>query len=356
MTSKERVKLAFSHEQPDRVPIDYSANPGIDGKLKAHFALASDDREGLLRALGVDFRNVSPRYVGPELHPPEPDRVISIWGAHMRKIEHETGSYWDYCDWPLADATLEEVERFPLPDPDDFDYDEAVERAKAYGEYFVSVGGSGTGDIINSTGMVRTMEQVLVDMMTDAPESAAFFRRKCSIQLEIMERTLERAKGHVDMLWIGEDLGTQIGPLISLDLYRAVMKPLHRRFVELGRSYGLEVMIHCCGSSSWAFADFIEMGITVVDTLQPEAADMEPSILKERYGGGLSFHGMISTAGPLANGTPGDVRRSVVEILETMKPGGGYACAPTHQIQDNSPLENVLAFYETAASAGRYSQ
>ena len=354
MRPKERTRTAFAHQEPDRVPIDYVANAGIDAKLKEHFGLGPHDHDGLLEALEVDFRSATPRYTGPPLHDPQPGREINEWGAHMRWVEHETGGYWDFCDWPLAQATVEECERFPLPSPDDYDYDEAVGRARRYADYYVTVGDPGVGDVINSTGMVRTMEQVLVDMMTGEPQSAAYFERKGAIQLEVMERILDRGRGLIDMLWIGEDLGTQIGPLISLDLYRRALRPLHQRFADLGRAYGVPVMIHSCGSSSWAFDDFLEMGIGAVDTLQPEAANMDPAMLKQRWGDRLSFHGMISTAGPVAYGSVDDVRSSVREILEVMMPGGGYACAPTHALQDNSPLPNVLAFYDEARRSGRY--
>lgn len=127
-----------------------------------------------------------------------------------------------------------------------------------------------------------------------------------------MERLLAKAGDAVDFVWIGEDLGTQIAPMISPALYRKILRPHHQKFVDLARSYRLPVMIHCCGSSSWAFEDFIEMGIHAVDTLQPEAANMAPRYLKEHFGGRLSFHGCISTAGALAYGTTEDVERTVL--------------------------------------------
>ena len=96
------------------------------------------------------------------------------------------------------------------------------------------------------------------------------------------------------------------------------------------------------------------MGIAVVDTLQPEAKDMAPAYLKRRYGDRLAFHGCISTAGPVATGTVEETVAVCRETLEVMMPGGGYAFAPTHQLQDNSPTENVVAMYETARTCGRY--
>ena len=143
--------------------------------------------------------------------------------------------------------------------------------------------------------------------------------------------------------------------MISLALFRSAIRPRMQRFVDTATAFGIPVMVHSCGSSSWAFEDFIEMGIQAVDTLQPEAAAMAPSYLKERFGGRLSFHGMISTAGPLAYGSADDVAANVRETLALMMPGGGYALAPTHQIQDNSPTENVLAMYQAAKEYGCYS-
>lgn len=113
-------------------------------------------------------------------------------------------------------------------------------------------------------------------------------------------------------------------------------------------------MIHSCGSSSWAFDDFIEMGINVVDTLQPEAKDMSPAYLKKHYGSRLAFHGCIFTAGPVAYGPVQDVVHNVKETLEIMMPVGGFCFSPTHALQDNSPTENVVAMYETAHKYGRY--
>ena len=113
-------------------------------------------------------------------------------------------------------------------------------------------------------------------------------------------------------------------------------------------------MIHTCGSSSWAYDDFIEMGIEVVDTLQPEAKDMSPSYLKKTFGDRLAFHGCISTAGPVSFGTVQEIIEYCKNTLEIMMPGGGYCFAPTHALQDNSPTENVVAMYEAAVKFGQY--
>ena len=354
MNSKERVLTAFAHQQPDRVPIDYLAEPGIDERLKNHFGLEKDDDESLRKALGVDFRIVEAPYIGPKLHEDIPDRWVNIWGVRHRWVEHDTGGYWEYCDAPLKDATLEEIEAWPMPSPDDFDYSQIVEQCRRFKDYCIVAGGSGYGDVINKAGMVRGVEQALIDLITDEPVCLRYSERRVNVQVEIIRRALEAADGAIDLLWMGEDLGSQKGPLIGLDLYRRNIRPHHQKLIDLTKAYDIGVMIHCCGSSSWAFEDFIEMGITAVQTLQPEAFEMAPEYLKSRFGDKLAFHGCISTAGPVAMGTVDETIEDVRKTLDIMKPGGGYALAPTHKIQDNTPIKNIIAMYEAAKKYGKY--
>jgi uroporphyrinogen decarboxylase len=334
--------------------VDYASNPGIDRRLKSHFGLDVGDNEGLRRALGVDFRYLSAPYTGPELHVAPPDRKVDLWGAHQRWIEHATGGYWDFCDFPLRDADESVAKIFPLPDPDNFDYESVSRGCQEHGDYFLAVGGAGIPDIINSTGRVRSMEQTLIDLVSGEPVSLIYIDRRIEITYTKIERELEAGGGRIDCVCLGEDLGTQIGPMISLELFRSVFRPRIQKFIDLAKRFDAFTMIHCCGSSSWAFDDFVEMGIDVVDTLQPEAAHMSPSYLKSTFGNRLAFHGCISTAGPVATGTIADVEENIRDTLRTMMPGGGYCLAPTHQLQDNTPTENAVRMYELVAEYGVY--
>ncbi len=355
MTSKERVLTAFARQEPDRVPINYDANPGIDGRLKAHFGLKPDDWTGLRKALGVDFRGTGAGYKGSRLHKEIPDRnVDSTWGWITRYIEHGSGGYWDYCDFPLKDADEETVARWPMPSPDDYDYSGIVAHCKANKEYATHIGGAGLACIMNTAGFLRSMEQMFMDLALDDPAGLLLIDRMLAVQLEVATRELEAAKGGVDFMWIGEDLGTIRGPLISMEMFQKHIKPRHKPFFDLARAHNLPVMIHTCGSSSWTYDEYISMGLTAADTLQPEAADMAPEYLKKKFGNRLAFHGCISTGGPVAFGTVQETIDSCRRTLEIMMPGGGYCFAPTHSLQDNSPTENVVAMYETAHKYGKY--
>lgn len=354
LTSEQRVLTALAHEEPDRVPIDYSANPGIDRRLKEHFGLDPDDSEGLRRALGVDFRWVQAPYVGPRLHEEadEPGvRVSPDWGIRSRRIEHGSGSYWEPVPH-LTDLDEETAAAYPMPSPDDYDYGATREQSGRCPDVFVSTGAG--FEVMNYTGRFVGHETMYVGLATGDPALMTFIHRFVEVKYEVARRTLEAAGGRINCLWMGEDLGTQRGPRISKPLFREKIRPIHQRFVDLAKDNGLHVMIHSCGSSSWAFEDFIQMGIDAVDTLQPEAAEMAPEYLKSTYGDRLAFHGCISTAGPVERGTAEETADYCRRTLEIMMPGGGYCFAPTHQLQDDSPTENVLAMYSVARTEGTY--
>ncbi len=356
MTSKERVKRTFAYEDTDRVTIGYSANPNIHKNLCNALGVAPTDMEGLYQKLGVDYRQIEPKYIGKQLYEaPANRKVDQLEGCIMRWVEHETGGYWDYCDFPLKDATDEMFDNFPIPNPDDFDYDAALEKAKSYGnKYGLYVGHAGIPDVLNSNGRLMGVEDILCHLIMDDEHAMDFVRRRAKFQLEMMARTIDKCKDYLDFVWLGEDLGTQIAPMISLDLYREQLKPIHKQFADLANSYNLPTIVHSCGSSSWVYEDFIEMGIKGVDTLQPEATNMSPKYLAEKFGGRLNFRGCISTAGPLAYGTQEETEKVCKETLEIMMKVKGYHFAPTHELQDNTPVENVITMYNCAHKYGRY--
>ncbi|MBF0245074.1 MAG: hypothetical protein HQL31_07350, partial [Planctomycetes bacterium] len=153
----------------DRVPINYSANPDIHGRLMEHFRLEAGEDERLLDMLGVDFRSIGAPYIGRKIHPDKGDIKVSDWGIHTRWVEHGQGGYWDYCSFPLIDADEETIAAWPMPNPDDFDYSAVRGMCEKYRNYGLGLGGPGLGDIINTNGMLRGTEQSLIDLITQNP-------------------------------------------------------------------------------------------------------------------------------------------------------------------------------------------
>ena len=355
MTSKERVKRTFNFEKCDRVPINYFANPTIHMNFAKAIGADDGNYEKVLDIIGADFRGIGAGYKGPMLFKQiDGLSVDPVYGYYTKLIHNEAGYYHDFCNFPLQNADDEIIADFPVPDPDDFDYSNIEAQLDYHKDKAIHIGGAGTSDIINSTGRIMGMEETLVRLYSEDEATLKYLDRRLAMEMGTLERIMHKAKGRVDFLWLGEDLGTQIAPMISLDLYRKVFRPRHQKFIDFAKSYDLPVMIHTCGSSSWVYNDFIEMGINAVDTLQPEAANMDPRYLKENFGGKLCFHGCISTAGVLTDGGIKDVENNVKETIEIFRDLNCYMLSPTHMIQDNTPVENIIAMYEAAHKYGRY--
>ena len=358
MSAKDRVRATLALATPDRVPIDYFANRTINSRLRAALGLPPGaSQDALLELLGVDFRAIDVPYAGRPLFPERPGmHVDPQYGFYYKWIENEYGGYDDFCYFPLKDAEPELIAAYPVPDPDDFDYSGVPALVKKYAGKALYVGNAGISDIINSLGRVMGMEDTLVNLQVDDEATLTLMNRKIGFELGKLERTLSAiraAGGEPDLLWIGEDLGTQIAPMISHELFTRTFRPAMQRFVDLANAFDIPTMVHTCGSSSWAYEDFIDMGIRAVDTLQPEAANMSPAYLREQFGGRLSFHGCISTAA-LASESPQGVEAMCRRTLETLMPAGGYHFAPTHMLQDNTPVENVVAMYNAVHHYGVY--
>jgi uroporphyrinogen decarboxylase len=345
MTSRERVLTACRHEQPDRAPIQTYLTPEIHARLQEHFG----DRD-VLEALGVDFRAVGAPYRGEcRPGPGLPGQADSYdeWGTGYCLQENPAGgAYSEARELGLAQIrTLEEVEDYPWPSPDDYDYSVLPSACEAVADYAVCYGGAGIPDILNGVSRGRGMEQVMVDIATQDPVGVAIIDRRVEHYYEYCRRGLEAAGGKVDILCLGEDCGNQNGRMFSPACFDRFFVPRLQRFIDLAHEYGALAMLHSCGDTHEIMPTFIEMGLDILDAMQPEPAGMNPAEIKRLYGDRLTFCGLISTQQTLPHGSVEDVRREVRERLEVMGRGGGYILSPAHCIQPDTPLENVLALY-----------
>ena len=192
------------------------------------------------------------------------------------------------------------------------------------------------------------MEQVMIDIVTEDPVGMAIIDHRVDHYYEVCRRALEAAKGKIDILCLGEDCGNQNGRMFSPATFERIFVPRLRKFYDLAHEHGALAMMHSCGDTHEIMPTFIEMGLDILDAMQPEPVGMNPAEIKRLYGGELTFCGLISTQQTLPHGTPEDVRREVRERIEVVGKGGGYICSPAHCIQPDTPIENVLALYSEA--------
>ena len=350
MTSKERVLTACRHEETDRVPLQIYLTPEVRARLQDHFG-----ERDLLEALGIDLRHVGAPCTaecqpGPGL-PGEADHY-DLWGVGYTNTQYQGGAYPEATELPFAQIdSLAAVEAYPWPSADDYDYSGLRERAEAVGDHAVVFGGAGIPDIVNGVSRGRGMERVLTDIMTSDPVGVAIIDRRVEHYYEHCRRALAAAGDAIDILHLGEDCGDQRGRLFPPRVFDDFFVPRLKRFIDLAHEYDCLAMLHSCGDTHDIMPTFIEMGLDILDAMQPEPAGMDAATIKREFGRDLTFCGLISTQQTLPHGSPEDVPREVRERIEVMGEGGGYILAPAHCIQPDTPLENVLAMYDEALAS-----
>ena len=354
MTSKERVRRVFERREPDRVPCWLGASPEFRELARAHLNLPTD--EDLSLHIGDDFRRVYAKYSGPAER--SPDSHFTRPGASSRTpfgVERHGYGYGQPLDHPLKDArTIAELDAYPWPDAAWMDISEIRAGALRWEGRYAVLGGDWSPfyhDAIDLLGMERFMTA----MIEDPDFVDAVLGRIVDYYAAVSRRIFEAAADALDIFFIGNDFGTQTGPVVGEKLFRRFLLPHLKRLIDLGHAYGLKVMLHCCGGFAPLVPIMIEAGLDALQSLQPDARGMEPAALKRTFGGRIVLNGCLDTHHVLIRGTPALVRETTREILSVMKPGGGYIASPSHDyLLPETPVENVLAFYDAVREFGSY--
>ena len=161
-------------------------------------------------------------------------------------------------------------------------------------------------------------------------------------------RAIEQSDGQIDIIGSGGDIGTQRGMMLSPNLWRRHIKPYSTDLIRSFKDMGLATFYHSCGSIVPVIEDFIEMGLDILDPIQPKAAGMDPENLKSRFGDRLVLHGGVDEQELLPHATGEEVRREVERLISILGDDGGYIVCPAHAVQPDTPAENIVALYETA--------
>ena len=347
MNSRERVLTAFAHRQPDRVPAWCGSSAEFWAKAKRELAIADD--EALRVRFGDDFRRVHAGYAGP-VFPLSP-------GAASRTpfgVERHGLGYGQPIGHPLKGATLAQVNEYAWPDPKWMDISGIRAEAEKYNRRYAILGGDWSPfwhDAIDLMGM-----EDLYLAMYDAPEAVdALMRHMVDYYAEVSRRIFDAAADAIDIFFIGNDLGSQTGPLLSPALFRRFVLPHLARLIDLGHAYKLKVMMHCCGGFAPLIPDLIAAGLDGLHAVQPSCVGMDLAALKRDFGGRILFNGAIDSHHVLIEGTPKIVRQTTREVLDIMNPGGGYVAGASHDsILEETPVENVVAMFDTVREYGRY--
>jgi len=394
MTSRERVLAALNHREPDRVPIDFGAmrSTGIMAveynRLKKHLnrnegqTFVYDlfqqlaEPEGwildLFHADVVQLHRLRPAFgfsITERRGGVLPDGSPCTYPADFQPVPHGDGEaimegdrlfayrpqaglvfYQEFHPFKgIRSADGIDPAYLPSMADDEFAYLSAQSRHLRQSTNRAILGAFG-GNVIEAGQFDFGYEEFLLLMATEKKLVHAYFERLTEAWIRSLARYIEAVGDNIDVIQMGDDLGTQMSPVISPRMYREMVKPYHQAIYRYAKEKGnYRVFMHCCGSIADLIPDLIEAGVEVLNPVQTSAQGMAPAFLKREFGKDLTFWGGgCETQSTLMRGTPDEVRNEVKNRLEIFSPGGGYVFTQIHNILAGVPPENVVAMYRAA--------
>ena len=273
---------------------------------------------------------------------------IDEWGVKWKRHAY----YFEMVEHPLSGSNLEDIKKYVFPDPADKLRLENISEDlnKYYTEnpnYIISLSQS-YGGILETASWLRGFMNFYIDIGTNSKECNYLLDKIKEYFKEWNINYVSSVEGKVDIVAIGDDYGMQDRMILSPGMWRKYIKPRYKEEIEnVKRKYPhIKWFHHSCGSIFPIINDLIEIGVDILNPIQPKAKDMEPERLKENFGDRITFHGGIDIQELLPFGTPKEIKREVVKRLDILSENGGYIIAPSHNIQARTPTENIFAFYD----------
>jgi len=387
LTSYERVKMALEHREPDRVPFDLggSAVTGINvnclRRLRKHLGMPEKEvnmynqviqtglvDDDLVERLKIDIKTVDPEppakrsilqkdvYIEDEYY-----RLVDEFGIGWQ-MPIKGGHFFDLFKYPLKNAeTLEDITGYSWPDMADPDrYATLKQRADhvVYNEKKAYMLGRMFSGMWETAMWMTGYEKFFCDMYLNEELIHGIMSRMTEIKMLYWEKALEAVGENILVVSEADDLGTQDGLICSLELYKKLIWPYHKKlfqFIKKKAKSRVYVFFHCDGACSEAIPLLIEAGVDILNPVQVNCKGMDTKVLKKEFGKDITFWGALcDTQCTLPFGTPEEVREETRRRIEDLAPGGGWIAAPIHNIQSEVPPENILAMWETLQEYGVY--
>ena len=373
---RERVLTALEHCEPDRVPMSMTITIDAYNNLKQHMGIALDDNPKVgrwtdvvmhpivadkfgLDALRVDMGSLHKR---PKSN--TPNVLIDEWHVEWKIVHRPDGGYYyEMCKHPLADATIKDLDDFPWPDPYDEGLIDGVEEKfrQLHDDTDFAITTKIGGAVFELATYLCGMQRWYTALAEDPDFAYALMAKIADIQAQIDIFGLKVVGQYIDILRLsGEDMGTQQGPLISVPMFRRLVRPHLQKVWSIAkeeltrRNPRAKIMLHSCGSVRPFMKDWADMGLDVLDPIQPRARNMDTAAIKAEIGDRLSFHGGIDIQHVLPHGTTEEVYEEVRQRIQDLAPGGGYILAPAHNVQGDVPPQNLIAMRDAVEEFGYY--
>lgn len=357
MTSRERVLAVVNRKIPDRVPKDLSWGlcPSLVEEFRRRTGLSDYEEYFGLDTRILEFdkgrmeTDYSQYYQGRD---EEPGFSINEWGVGLGKSK-DSALHFEHIISPLKYGMSEkEAQEYPLPDYlEEYRHVHLKDKVNALHEKGLAVCGNLTQTIFEKAWSIRGFEETMMDMLSEPEAVCILFDRIMELRIGQMKIFMEAG---IDVLMLGDDVGMQTGMLLSKELWREYLKPRLANIIAQARQIKpyIPVFYHSCGNIMEIIPELIEIGVTVLNPVQPECIALQE--VKELYGDRLAFWGGVSAQSNLSFGRPGDVKEEVKKCIEILGKNGGYFIGPNHLVEPEVSWENLCAFFEAVEEYGGY--
>ena len=356
MNSRERFLQTINGKIPDRPPVFATFTPQVAQKMSKHFNLPYEEpldsmlstrgsHMDLLTELGNDAAGIVT--CSPGNYPTKTldnGLIENEWGMVFKPL----GLYNEFHIYPLAHAeTKSDIENYTFPDPHaPGRWNDAERTILKYGKTHGIIADLET-TLFETAWYLVGLEKFLMDLMLQTEYINPLLDKIQEIHTYYGKIMI--AMG-ADVLWCGDDFGTQNSQIMDMETFRRYFKPRYKQMFREFRGVNPDIKLawHSCGAFRPFIPDFIEIGLDIVNPLQPMAAGMKPLSLKEEFGNELIFFGGICVQDLLPNKTAEEIQNETIRRMKIFGDMGGFITAPAHNIQDDTSIENILAFFEAS--------
>jgi len=382
LNSYNRIKKALEHKEADRVPLGFDAHaagihkiayqnlrgylnlPLKEIKICSIVAQLAELDKDFLAKIDNDIKGVfsdSPSSWELSISEAKDYKIFTDEFGIFWRMPSKNGLYFDMFKHPWQDINnIEEIKNYDFHDPEDEGRFTGFRDDIIWSESndMANIIHPNTGGIFELSWWLRGFNKFMLDLAGNIKIAQAILNKVLEYKIKYWKKVVDIAGNKLFIIAEGDDLAYQNGLMISPEMYRKLIKPLHKKLFSFIKGYSkskVYIYYHGCGAIKKLIPDLIETGVDILNPVQLSAKDMKAEELKKDFGDMITFWGGgINTQKTLPFKKPDDIIDETKRNIDNLAPGGGFVFAPEHNVQADVPPENFMAMWQAFKDYGSY--